>query len=341
MSKRFKMPQGRRFWRGLGWLADKSVIWSFGKTGYAIRRRTFHENDLNVDLFHKVALVTGANSGLGFITARELARRGAEVYLLCRNAERGQAALVEIRREIPEARVTLELVDMSSLASVRDFVDRFAPRKVDILVHNAGVLPDQRIMTDEGIELTWATHVAGPFLMTQLLEDKLAQAHGARVVLVSSGGMYLQKLDLDDLDWKNHDFDGLTAYANSKRAQVILAEMWAERLADKQVNVNSMHPGWVDTGAVKTSMPRFYNFMRDLLRTPEQGADTLVWLAASPAVEGVSGHFWFDRERKDPYAVPFKHEDEDDRERLWQQLMTASGLNWRGQATVVPIAKTN
>ena len=159
---------------------------------------------------------------------------------------------------------------------------------VHVLVHNAGVLPRERRETEEGVELTFATNVLGPHLLTRLLRERLIASAPARVLFVSSGGMYTRRLDVDDLQSRRGTYDGRVAYARTKRAEVVLAERWAAELAGTGVVVHAMHPGWADTPGIKTSLPGFQRIMRPLLRTPEQGADTIVWLAA--AEEPAPGH---------------------------------------------------
>lgn len=253
--------------------------------------------------------MTGANSGIGRAASLELARRGHEVWLLCRDPGRGAEARDAIARDCGHDRVHLAVVDVSSLASIRRFVRDFGSSRVDVLVHNAGVLPDQRHVTGEGVELTFATHVLGPFVLTSLLMERLSRSTDARVIFVASGGLYLQRLELSLLDVDAAAFDGTRAYANAKRAQVILAHVLAERFSSElPVTFASMHPGWVDTTALRDSLPRFHSMMRPWLRTAEEGADTVVWLAASERVRGSRGAFWFDRRVAPEYPFPWTRE---------------------------------
>lgn len=312
--------------RALDRLLDSSVVLSFDQSGYRRHAARFDPADLDVDLSGKVCLITGANSGLGRAASVALARLGAEVWMLCRSARRGTEALEAVRAESQNPRVHLELVDVSSLASVEQLCCRLPPKRVDVLVHNAGVLPPRRQLTDDGLELTWATNVVGPFLMTHRLLPRLEAAPEGRVITVSSGGMYLQRLDLSDLGWERRRFDGVKAYALTKRAEVVLTELWAARTAGSGLTHNSMHPGWADTPAVRASLPRFHRVMAPILRTPEQGADTIVWLAACPRLTGETGRFWFDREVRPTVVVPGTREDPADRERLWQLCLEQSGL---------------
>jgi len=180
------------------------------------------------------------------------------------------------------------------------------------------VLPEARVETVDGLELTFATHVVGPFRLTQLLRPALERSLDGRIVWVSSGGMYAQRLALDDPNWERRPYDGVRAYAETKRAQVVLAELWADALAPTGVVVNAMHPGWADTPAVRESLPRFHRVTSAILRTPAEGADTILWLAAAPKARSWSGRFFFDRTPRRTHFVPWTRERADERGRLWE-----------------------
>ena len=150
--------------------------------------------------------------------------------------------------------------------------------------HNAGALVHERKLTSQSLELTFACHVVGPHLLTRLLQDRLSASPDARLVWVTSGGMYTQRLKVDELVTGPDVFDGVVAYAQAKRAQVLLAHEWSARLARRGVSVSSMHPGWTDTGGVQRSLPTFHRMTQSFLRTPAQGADTIVWLAGLAGV---------------------------------------------------------
>ena len=305
---------------------DLIAPYSFNRMGFELNRRGFEPDDLPRDAGGRIALVTGANSGIGRATSLALARRGFDVWLLCRDAARGAEACAAIARECGEARVHLGVVDMSSLDSIRRFVDSLPARRVDVLVHNAGVLPHDKELAG-GVELTFATNVLGPFALTALLMGRLAMSSDARVIFVASGGLYFQRLDLSLLDVDPARFDGTRAYANAKRAQVIFAHVLAERFsASTPITFASMHPGWADTTAVRTSLPRFHAVMKHVLRTAEQGADTVVWLAASDRARGTSGAFWFDRRVAPEYPIPWTRESAGEREQLVDLCERLSGV---------------
>ncbi|RIL05141.1 MAG: hypothetical protein DCC71_11400 [Proteobacteria bacterium] len=312
--------------RGLSALVDPGVVFSFDRTGFAIHALSFDPDDLAVDLAGRRCLVTGANSGIGYETSLALADLGADVVLLCRSRERGEEAAERIREQTGSRRVSVEPLDVASLASVRAAAERLAGEPVHVLVHNAGVLPAERVVTEDRLELCFATHVAGPHLLTKLLRPALERASGARVVWVSSGGMYTRGLQLDDPQWRERRdrYDGVAAYAESKRAQVVLAELWAEELADAGVAVNAMHPGWADTPAVRSSIPGFWRVTKRILRSPAEGADTVVWLAASPRAGGLTGRFVFDRVPRRTHWLPGTRESAADRRQLWQLVERAT-----------------
>lgn len=305
---------------------DPTIVLSFDRTGFLLHQTQFRAADLDVDMQGKSCLVTGANDGLGRAAATALARRGADVWLLCRDPERGEAAQAAIRRETGNARVSFERIDLASLASVREFAARFNESHVDVLINSAALLPDTRQDSLDGIELGLATNVIGPFLLMHLLLPKLRRAQSARVINVATAGIYTQRLSVDELMAGDGDFDGVLTYTRTKRAQVVLAELWSDRLNGTVVTVNSMHPGLVDIPAVHASLPRLYQMMGPMLRTPEEGADTIVWLAVSPRLGAETGQFWFDREPRRTHLMPWTQESPEERERLWQLCCRLSGV---------------
>jgi NAD(P)-dependent dehydrogenase (short-subunit alcohol dehydrogenase family) len=309
---------------------DRAVVPGYSRIGYLIRRRAWPADDpAPGSMVGRRALVTGASSGLGTATARELARLGATVHLVVRDEARGKAALAAIAAEVPDADLHVERCDVSDLGDVRRCAEHLVARldRVDVLVHNAGVLPAERVETPDGHELTVATHVLGPVLLTELLLPLLS-GHDARVVLVSSGGMYSQRLPVDDPEYRAGDYRGATAYARSKRMQVALSPLLQERWAAYGVTVHAMHPGWADTPGVATSLPVFRALMRPLLRDADAGADTVVWLAAtSRRLPG--GRFWHDRAQRPTHYLRGTRELPGDRDRLRDWVLAAAGLGER------------
>ncbi len=305
-------------------IIDATVALSFAGTGYRIHALNFDPKDLDVDLRGRRCAVTGATSGLGLETARALAALGADVLLLCRNEERGRSVASQIIEETGNRSVAVEVVDLSSMGSVRALAKRIGDDPIHVLVHNAGLLPAEREESDDRFELTLATHVFGPHLLTKLLRRNLEEAGGARVIWVSSGGMYTRRLQLEDPNWEERPYDGVVAYAETKRAQVILSELWAEQLRDSGITVNAMHPGWADTPGVQSSLPGFRKVTKSILRTPAQGADTIVWLAASPSAANETGKFFMDRKSRSTHYLRSTRETEQERSALWEFVERAT-----------------
>lgn len=298
---------------------------SYDRLGYRLHQHAFfQEADLSVDLAGRVYLVTGANSGIGAATAHALAARGAQVWMLCR--DRGRAEEARAQAPSAQARENLHIaqVDMADLSSVAACCAALPVSRIDGLIHNAGVLPAAYQVTADGLELTLATNLVGPYRMTRLLLPRLCATPGARLIFVSSGGMYSQRLEVARLAPPSAaGFDGVAAYARTKRAQVVLARLLAERLP---LRVHSMHPGWADTPAVQTSLPTFHRRMQSLLRTPAQGADTVIWLAISARADAApSGQFWLDRRPQPLHIFPWTQEAPQEPERLLAQLDAWSG----------------
>jgi NAD(P)-dependent dehydrogenase (short-subunit alcohol dehydrogenase family) len=240
-----------------------------------------------------------------------------------RNLERGAAAQARIREKAGHARVYLEAIDLSSVASVRACADRIKTQtqRLDILINNAGDAFDRRELSVDGVELTFATNVLGTFVLTNTLIPLLQNSTPARIINVSSGGMYLAKLDLNDLQYERKNYDELMAYAKSKRALMMLSELWAEQLKSSSVVVNCMHPGWVDTPLLQTGLPAFRQSLRSILRTPDEGADTIVWLAAAPQLATVTGRFWFDRRERTAHKIFLTKSSPADYRQLWTECV--------------------
>ncbi|HZU60663.1 MAG TPA: SDR family NAD(P)-dependent oxidoreductase [Solirubrobacteraceae bacterium] len=314
---------------------DRTVVAGFTNVGYGIRRHGWNGSELP-RMAGKVALVTGSSSGLGLAAAEGFAHLGATVWLAVRNRERGQEACTRIVQRSGNPDVHMGICDLSQLESVRQFAGAFPNQasRLDVLVNNAGVMTASRTVSADGIELTLATNVVGPFLLTNLLIPLLRESAPARVINVSSGGMYTQGLRIEDLQSEHGEFDGPKVYARTKRAEVVLTELWAKQLAGTGVVVHAMHPGWSDTPGVRSSLPRFYRVTRPLLRTPAQGADTIVWLGAATEPARSSGRFWHDRRPRPTHRLPGTRETPQEREQLLAQCLRLSG--WSEPAVSTP-----
>ena len=297
-------------------MLDRTIVPGYSRIGYHLRRRGWTPIPDRA-LEGRTVLVTGGTSGLGLATVDACARLGATVHLLGRDRQRGASAARGVRRRVPNAEVVVEECDLGSLAAVADFAADFAARvpALDGLVHNAGLMTDRRTESLEGHELTLSVHVLGPHLLTSLLRPTYTD--DARVVFVTSGGMYSESLAVDDPEYREGEFSGVTAYARAKRMQVVLAERWAEELADSGVGVHVMHPGWADTPGIQASLPRFRTLTRPILRTPAEGADTVVWLLAEARLDPATGGFWMDRAPRPTHYLHRHEESGADRQRFW------------------------
>lgn len=314
-----------QLWRGISKLYDALVVPSFGAPGYEANARLWTEPACPEDLSGRHIVVTGANSGIGLAATLQLARHGATVHMVCRDEARGRQAAEDVARQ--GATPVLHVADMSDFDSVAQWCNGFLAGSypLDAVVHNAGALVHDRRLTSQNLELTFACHVAGPFLANRLLLPRLSEpdpgGRRKRVVFVSSGGMYTQKLRVAQLARGADAFDGVIAYAQAKRAQVLLAHRYAEAFADLPIAFSSMHPGWVETPGVAASLPTFDRVTHAILRTPAQGADTVVWLAASDAADGARGEFYFDRApRREHLPLQRTRSSAADVDALWELL---------------------
>lgn len=310
-------------------LLELSVIASFTRLGPAIRRRLFHWGAPPPGaLVGRTVLVTGPTSGLGRAAVEDLAGLGARVILVGRSPERLARVRDELVATHGEDRFQVVVADMGSLASVRaaaqlvlDTEDR-----LDVLVDNAGAIFPERMVGPDGLEGTLAVLVIGPFTLISALLPLLRSTPGARVISTTSGGMYTQALDLEDLQSTAPPYSGPRAYARAKRAQTALIREWARRLAGADVTFHAMHPGWADTPGVADTLPGFYRLMRPLLRTPAGGADSITWLATAPDAPSLSGALVLDRRRRPFDRVPWTRVSAEERRRLWDMIVGLSGV---------------
>ena len=307
------------------------VVTSFTRLGYDVRSRLAHWRQLNsYGLGGRVVLVTGATSGLGLVTAEQLAACGATVVLLGRDADKTSRVCAEIATRTGNARLSTVVADMGDLEAVRRVAGEIADLhgRLDVLIHNAGALSATRQVSPQGTELTVASQVVGPFLLTALLLPLLRESAPARVLTMSSGGMYASPLRVTDLQMGD-EYKGSEQYARAKRAQVTLNEMWAARVPAGEVVFHAMHPGWADTPGVRESLPTFRKLVGPLLRSPQQGADTMVWLAADDGEPmATSGGFWLDRHRRSIHKLPNTRSSDtaERRQQLWEWVSAAAGL---------------
>ena len=227
--------------------------------------------------------------------------KNANVYLICRSKERGEAALKQLLEETKSEKVYLILGEMGEKQELTRIYEEIKERmpRVDFFVHNAGCMIHKLEYTKDGIQKNYATNTFSVYYLTKLCLPLMHEA--SRTIAVSSGGMYTQKLVNKDI-YMTKDFDGTAQYARNKRQQVCMMEQFARRYKEKGLFV-SMHPGWVDTPAVRTSMPDFYNKMKDDLKKQEDGADTINYLLIEEHNKIENGGFYFDRKSEDKHLT--------------------------------------
>lgn len=267
----------------------------------------------------KTALITGGTSGIGKATAVALAAMGADVVVVGRNQERGEAAVEEIKGQSHSESVELMLANLSEQDEVRRLAEEFLERydRLDVLANNAGLVQSKRTETSDGIETTLAINHLAPFLLTNLLLDRLKQSAPSRVITVSSEAQRWGDMDFDDLQSKQK-YRGFPVYGMTKLANIMFTYDLAERLKGTFVTANCLHPGAVSTNFGKNNsgpMTLFFRAAKPFMRSPEQGADTLIWLASSSDVDGVSGKYFSDRKEIEAKKVAY---DPAARRRLWE-----------------------
>lgn len=279
-------------------VADKLVlpgVLSFSKYGYTNSEK--HWNPVSNSVKDKHIVITGATSGLGLATAHELAQRGAHLTLVARNKEKAKEVATDLKVKTGNKNINIEIADLSLMKEVSRLGKRLLKKgaAIDVLINNAGALLNPRQETSEGLETSFALLLLGPFILTEKLQPLLKSSGQARVINVSSGGMYAKRLSVSNLESTKGEYSGSDAYARSKRGLVITGEQWAQEWAEDGITVHNMHPGWAHTPGVEVGLPEFTKLMKRILRTPEQGADTIIWLACASEVSKTSGLFWLDR----------------------------------------------
>ncbi|HXP30447.1 MAG TPA: SDR family oxidoreductase [Stellaceae bacterium] len=274
----------------------------------------------------KICVITGATSGIGLVTAERLAAMGARLVLVGRDRQKGEATLARLGGQSPRASVEILYGDLSLLAEVRRLAAEIAERAphIDVLVNNAGAIFRNRGVTEDGFERTFALNHLAYFLLTALLRERMASP--ARIVNVASEAHRGVQLDLADLQGVRA-YDGWTAYRRSKLCNILFTRALARRLAGSGVSANCLHPGFVATGFGDNNVGMFRTMLRLAKRTlalsPQQGAETSVYLAASPEVEGTSGLYY---EKCRPRAPSPAAQDDAAAERLWGASAKLAGL---------------
>jgi retinol dehydrogenase 14 len=277
----------------------------------------------------KIALVTGANSGMGLATTVELALKGAKVIMVCRNRQRGEEALAAAKQKSHSEDIELMLCDLASLESIRSFAEEFTRKypTLDILINNAGVVTIKRQLTKDGFEMDLGVNHLGHFLLTNLLLEPLKAAEQGRIVVVASGAYKIGALHYEDPTLARR-FNPAKAYARSKLANILFTKELAARLQGTRVTVNCVHPGAVGTNIGVNRETGFGKSILKLLSyfflTPEQGADTAIYLATEPDLQEVTGQYYY--RRKNQELTP-RAQNKQEAKRLWQWSQEQVGLS--------------
>jgi NAD(P)-dependent dehydrogenase (short-subunit alcohol dehydrogenase family) len=277
-------------------------------------------SDENNRMLNKIVLITGANSGIGKETARVLAERGATIIMICRNKERGEAALQELKEKTHSNNFELLIADLANPESIRNIVTEFKEKydRLDVLINNAGLTLNERIITPLGYEKTFAINHLGHFLLTQLLLETLKKSAPSRIINVSSAAHHTANLKFNDINQKSH-YRGFIAYSNSKLANLLFTYELARRLEGTGVTVNALHPGFVKSNFGKGGRNKIFKALFVIARlfaiSVEKGAKTSIYLASSPKVEGVTGKYFVKCKPVKSSDASYKLESQ---KRLWE-----------------------
>lgn len=273
----------------------------------------------------KTCLVTGANTGIGKATALGLAKMGATVVMVCRSRERGEAALTEIKQESGNDAVFLLLADLSSQAAIRHLAREFTSKHttLHVLINNAGIIPRKRTATEDGLETQFAVNHLAYFLLTNLLLDPLKASAPSRIINVSSQVHRGPSIPFDDLQ-SERSYSPTRVYGWTKLANVLFTYELARRLEGTRITVNCLHPGTVATKMLADYMPSGLRFVARMIGvSPEEGAQTSLYLATSPEVEGVSGKYFVNQTAAQSSKASYNTTGAS---RLWQVSAELTGL---------------
>ncbi|MEO8609427.1 MAG: SDR family oxidoreductase [Chloroflexota bacterium] len=277
----------------------------------------------------KTILITGATNGIGKVAAIALAKKGASLVIVGRNPAKTAETVAEIKAQSGNTTIESIIADLSSMAEVRKVAEAFKAKhaRLDVLINNAGAIFGSRQETADGYEMTFAFNHLAYFLLTNLLLDTLKASAPSRIVSVSSDAHTGGKVNFDDLNAKNgYGMAGMSAYSNSKLENIMFTYELARRLEGTGVTANVLHPGFVRTGFNKNNgglMAFAMRIISPFAITPEQGADTIIYLASSPEVEGITGKYW--DKRKAVKSIDASY-DVSAQQRLWTVSEELTGL---------------
>jgi len=304
-----------KFWN---YILDKTIVFSFDKTGFKRHKFNFNEDLHEKNLQGKIALVTGGTSGIGGKVTQQLANLGAKVFFIGRNKQKGGIFEKSIKN------LKFFSLDMTKWKDLIEFCKN--GERYDYIVLNAGAMPSNLLFNEHKIEYQCASQLLGHYYLVHFLRKFNKISKNARIVWVSSGGMYLKKLDIDSLFIREnynkvstYEYNKVSTYANVKRAQITLVEEMSKHDKWENIKVFSMHPGWVSTSGLKESMPKFFCLMKNRLRSLEEGSDTILWLLLT-GKNIKSGGFYFDRKIVSPYIVKYFNPSKEERMLLLEEI---------------------
>ncbi|MFX0037256.1 MAG: SDR family oxidoreductase [Candidatus Hermodarchaeota archaeon] len=265
----------------------------------------------------KICMITGANSGIGKATAIGLAKLNARIIMVCRDKNRGEKAKEEIIIQTGNKNIDLLLCDLSSQEQIRKLVAEFKEKyqNLHMLINNAGIMLKMRTLSVDGFEMNFAVHFLAPFLLTNLLLDVLKKSAPSRVINVASAAHKRAKIDLDDLQSENKKYRLFSVYGISKLAEVLFTYELSRRLEGTGVTANAVHPGVVNTNLGRDQSKFSQWFARKFFKSPEEGAQTSIYLASSSEVEGITGKYFVNKQLKESSEESY---NEEYAKKLWQ-----------------------
>ena len=265
----------------------------------------------------KICIITGANSGIGKATAIGLANLNATLVMLCRDKERGESAQKEIIELTGNNNVELILCDLSSQEEIRNFAIVFKKKynNLHILINNAGVMLSKRALSVDGFEMNFAVNHLAPFLLTNLLLDMLKKSAPSRIINVGSAAHRMGKIDFEDLQRENKKGRPMGLYGNSKLAMTLVSYELSRKLEGSNVTVNVLHPGLINTNLGRDRSSTSKGFANKFFKSPEIGAETSIFLATSPEVEGITGKYFTKKKVKDSSKKSY---NEEYAKRMWE-----------------------
>jgi len=280
-----------------------------------------------MDMNKKICLITGATSGIGRAVAKGIAELGYTVVMVCRDPNKGDSVKKEIIDATGNNEIFLLTADLSLQKSIRKLVDEFKKKfnRLDVLINNAGGIFGKRILTEEGIEYTFALNHIAYFLLTHLLLDVLKKSAPSRIINVASEGHRFHGIDLENLQGEK-GYSGLRAYDQSKLCNILFTYELARRLHGTGVTVNCLHPGMVDSNFGKTASLWFRLLVKigkPILITPERAARAIIYLASSPDVEAITGKYFIGRKPAESSKISY---DESIQKRLWEISEKLTGI---------------